>query len=56
VQGDLAQAEQYYRAAQAALRGGDLATYSQDIQKMNTAVQNASAASSGASGPSSSGR
>ncbi len=56
MQGDLAQAEQYYRAAQAALRNGDLATYSQDIQKMNTAVQSASAASSGASGPSSSGR
>jgi uncharacterized membrane protein (UPF0182 family) len=56
VQADLAQAEQYYKAAQAALRNGDLATYSQDIQKMNNAVQAASAAaasggrSSGSSG------
>lgn len=55
VQADLAQAEQYYNAAQAALRNGDLATYSQDIQKMNNAVRAASAAAAAAASPGSSG-
>ena len=58
VQADLTQAEQYYKSAQAALRNGDLATYSQDIQKMNSSVQaaTAAAASPGSSGSSSAGR
>jgi uncharacterized protein len=54
VQGYLAQAQQDYKAAQTALRNGDLATYSQDIQKMNTAVQNASSAAASSSSSSSS--
>jgi uncharacterized protein len=55
VQANLAQAEQYYKAAQAALRNGDLATYSQDIQKMNASVQAASAAAASPGSPGSSG-
>jgi uncharacterized protein len=41
---DLKQAQQFYRQAQAALHNGDLATYAQDIAKMQEQITNAQAA------------
>jgi len=41
---DLKQAQQFYDQARAALRGGDLATYAQDIAKMAKEISNARAA------------
>jgi hypothetical protein len=41
---DLKQAQQFYKQAQAALRGGDLAAYAQDIKKMEEQISNAQAA------------
>jgi uncharacterized membrane protein (UPF0182 family) len=40
---DLKQAQQFYAKAQAALRNGDLATYGQDIAKMEEQIANAQA-------------
>jgi uncharacterized membrane protein (UPF0182 family) len=40
---DLKQAQQFYEKAQAALRSGDLATYGQDIAKMEEQITNAQA-------------
>ena len=40
---DLKQAQQFYAKAQAALRSGDLATYGQDIAKMEQQIANAQA-------------
>jgi len=41
---DLKQAQQFYAQAQAALRNGDLATYGQDIAKMEAQIADAQAA------------
>jgi hypothetical protein len=41
---DLIQAQQFYAQAQAALRKGDLATYGQDIAKMEQQIASAQAA------------
>jgi len=52
VQADLQLAEKYYAQAQAALRGGNLALYAQDIAKVKSALDQAQqAAKSPASGP-----
>jgi hypothetical protein len=40
---DLKQAQDFYAKAQAALRNGDLATYGQDIAKMQEQITNAQA-------------
>jgi uncharacterized membrane protein (UPF0182 family) len=40
---DLKQAQDFYAKAQAALRNGDLATYGQDIAKMEAQIANAQA-------------
>ena len=41
---DLKRAQQFYAQAQAALRGGDLAGYAQDINKMEQQISSAQAA------------
>jgi len=41
---DLQHAQQFYAQARAALKAGDLATYAQDIAKMEQQISNAQAA------------